>query len=269
MFGYTVGERWWHVVYRHILTIGRFTALEALRTRVPVLALVVMAILLCASLFVRELAVAESLRFQTGLYAAAVRLCAVFMTSLYVLASMTREFNDKGLEVLLALDVPRSHYIFGKMAGFLVTAAIIAAVLSLPLWVLAPAGGTGAWALSLAIELALLALVSLFCVVTFSHLLPAASVVAAIYLLTRSITAMQLMSAHPLTGQDTAAHQVMAALVDALAWLTPPLDAWTQTAWLVDAAPGAAALAGIAGQGLIAMALLTAATLFDFHRRSL
>ena len=80
--------------------------------------LLTLCVLLGASLFIRELAVTESARFQTGFYAAAARLCAVFITSLYVLASITREFNDKGLEVLLALDLPRSHYICGKLAGF-------------------------------------------------------------------------------------------------------------------------------------------------------
>ena len=255
-------------VMTHILTIGRFTALEALRTRLPMMTLVVLAILFSASLFVHELAVTESARFQTGLYAAAARLCAVFMTALYVLAIVTREFNDKGLEVGLALDVPRSHYIFGKIAGFLAAAALITVLLTLPLWYLAPPAAAALWMLSLGIELALVASVSLFCVVTFSHLLPAAGFVTAFYLCARSVTAMQLMIAHPVSGQNTVSHQLMTLLVDGLAYLIPPLDAWTQTAWLVSAAPGATSLAVIAGQGLIYMALLTAATLFDFHRRS-
>ncbi len=253
----------------HITTIGRYTALEALRTRVPATTLLTLFVLLGASLFIRELAVTESARFQTGFYAAAARLCAVFITSLYVLASITREFNDKGLEVLLALDLPRSHYICGKLGGLTLTAFGIAAVLSLPLWLLTPAPAVLLWTASLAVELAIVVALSLFCIITFSQLLPAAGFVAAFYLLARSITAMRLMGENPVAGQDTLSQQVSGALVDGLAYLLPALDAWTQTAWLTDMAPPAGTLTAILAQGIIYIALLTAAALFDFHRRSL
>jgi hypothetical protein len=253
----------------HITTIGRFTALEALRTRVPATTLLTLCVLLGASLFIRELAVTESARFQTGFYAAAARLCAVFITSLYVLASITREFNDKGLEVLLALDLPRSHYICGKLAGFTLTAFGVAAMLSLPLWLLAPAPAALLWTLSLAVELAVVVALSLFCIITFSQLLPAAGFVAAFYLLARSITAMRLMGENPVAGQGTLSQQFTGALVDGLAFLLPALDGWTQTAWLTDMPPSAGMLSAILAQGAIYITLLTAAALFDFHRRSL
>ncbi len=253
----------------HITTIGKYTALEALRTRVPATALLTLALLVCASLFVRELAVAEAARFQIAFYAAAARLCAVFLTSVYVLASISREFNDKGLEVVLALDVPRSHYICGKLAGFMLAAVLIAMVISLPLWVLAPTAAALMWTASLVIELALVAALSLFCVVTFSQLLPAAGFVAAFYLLARSIDAMRLMSAHPLIGAEAPSQQVMTAFIETLGYVLPALDRWTATTWLVDAVPAPAALGGIALQGAIYLALLTSAALFDFHRRGL
>ena len=71
-----------------------------------------------ASFFVEQIAITESARFQTGFYAAAARFAAVFIVALHVLASVAREFDDKGLDMLLALDLPRSHYVLGKLAGF-------------------------------------------------------------------------------------------------------------------------------------------------------
>jgi ABC-type Na+ efflux pump permease subunit len=253
----------------HITTIGKYTALEAIRTRVPATALLTLALLFLASLFIRELAVTETARFQTGFYAAAARLCAVFITCLYVLASISREFSDKGLEVLLALDVPRSHYICGKLAGFMLTACAIAVLLSLPLWVLAPTGAAVLWTFSLAVELALMSALSLFCIVTFSQLLPAAGFVAAFYLLARSVTAMRLMSDNPVAGQGTLSQQVTQGFVEGLGYLIPALDRWTETAWLVNAAPDSSVLFAILAQGVIYTGLLAAATLFDFYRRSL
>ncbi len=253
----------------HITTIGKFTALESLRTRVPATALLTLALLLCASLFIRELAVTEATRFQTAFYAASARLCAVFLAGVYVLASMTREFNDKGLEVILALDVPRHHYICGKLAGFIAVALMIALIVSLPLWLLAPLAATLMWTASLAVELALVVALALFCVITFSQMLPAAGFVAAFYLLARSITSMRLMSTHPVAGQDSLSHQLSARMVDGLAHVLPALDRWTATAWLVDAAPEPVLLLGLFAQGCAYLALLFAATLFDFHRRGL
>lgn len=253
----------------HITTIGKYTALEALRTRVPATTLLTLALLVCASVFVRELAITETARFQTAFYASAARFCAVFLTGIYVLASMSREFSDKGLEVVLALDVPRSHYICGKLAGFMAAALLIGAVISLPVWLWAAPLPALFWSLSLLAELALIAALALFCVVTFSQMLPAAGFVAAFYLLARSITAMRLMGAHPVAGSDSWSQLVMTGLVEAMAYVIPPLDQWTATTWLVDTPPSASLLGGILLQALLYLSLLIAATLFDFHRRSL
>src|SRR5688500_16231749 len=96
-----------------IATIARYTLFEALRTRLPVLVLGIVVALTAAAFFVQSLAISESARFQLGFYAAAARLAVVFVAGLYVLVSMTREFNDKGLDVLLSLDLTRSHYVLG------------------------------------------------------------------------------------------------------------------------------------------------------------
>ena len=100
-----------------IATIARYTMLEALRTRFAVLALAIIGVTLAGSFFIREIAITESARFQTAFYAASVRFAAVFVAALYAIASVSREFQDKGLDVALALDLPRSHYVLGKLAG--------------------------------------------------------------------------------------------------------------------------------------------------------
>src|SRR5262245_13034562 len=251
-----------------IATIARYTLLEALRTRLPVLVLATLLALLAASVFLESIAVTEGARFQTGFYAAGVRLASVFITALVVLVSVTREFNDKGLDVLLALDLPRSHYVLGKLAGFLGIAALIAVAAAVPLaWSAAPQAVLQ-WAISLAVELALVAALALFCVITFSQLTPAASFVLAFYLLARSITAIRLMGANPLSGADTLSHQVIQIVVETLALVTPALDAWTRTAWLVDAPAPWSAVLLLASLSALYVVLLAAATMFDFYRKN-
>jgi hypothetical protein len=250
-----------------IATIARYTLLEALRTRLALLVLVVLLALYAASWFVQSIAVIEGARFQAGFFAASARLACVFVAALYVLASVTREFNDKGLDVLLALDLPRSHYVIGKLAGFLGIAALLAAAAALPLLLASPAGGLQ-WMISLALELAVVVALALFCVLTFSQLTVAAGFVLAFYVLGRSLTAIRLMSDHPLAGADSASHQVIQLLVDGVALVMPALDAWTRTAWLVNEAAPWPALLQVAGQAVLYVGLLAAAAMFDFYRKN-
>jgi hypothetical protein len=250
-----------------IAAIARYTLIEAMRTRLPALVLVTLLALLASSFFMETIAVVEGNRLQTGFYAASVRLASVFIAAIYVLVSLTREFNDKGLDVLLALDLPRSHYILGKLAGFLAIAALIAAAAALPLAWFAPLPAVALWAASLAVELAIVVALALFAIVTLNQLTPAASFVLAFYLLARSLTAVRLMSAQPLSG-DTLFHQVLRFMVETLALVMPALDAWTQTAWLVNGPAAWSAILPLLGLGALYVVLLAAATMFDFYRKN-
>jgi len=248
--------------------MARYTLLEAWRTRFPIILLIAVALLLSISFFVEALAVTESARFQASAYAAGMRLAGVFIAALYVLVSISREFNDKGFDIVLALDLPRAHYVLGRLAGFLALASVVAVVAGVPLLFLAPWEGVLQWVASLAFELAIVVALALFCMLTFSQLVPAASIVAAFYLLTRSITAIRLMGAHPLSGADSLSHKVMSTMVEALALVTPAFDQWTETAWIVNEPAAWHALLGIALQSVIYVLLLAAAAMFDLYRKN-
>jgi ABC-type transport system involved in multi-copper enzyme maturation permease subunit len=251
-----------------IATIARCTLIEALRTRLAFLTLGAVIILLAASFFVESLAISEGARFQAGFYAAGMRFACVFLAGIHVLASVAREFNDKGLEVLLSLDLPRSHYILGKLAGFLAVAGLMAAIASLPVaWIAAPAPAAQ-WMISLGLELSIVVALALFCIVTFSQVIPAACFVLAFYLLARSLAAIRLISAHPIAGADSPFHQVMQFLFDVLALIMPSLDAWTRTAWLVNEQAPWPEILQLAGQSALYVALLAAAAMFDFYRKN-
>ncbi len=251
-----------------IPTIARYTLLEALRTRLPGLVASAIMLLGAAGFFVQEIAITESARLQTGFYAATMRLTCVFITGLYVISSITREFNDKGLDIVLALDLPRSHYILGKLTGFLVIGALIALTASIALAFLATPGAALQWGLSLAFELAIVVALSLFCVVTFNQLMPAASFVLAFYLLARALTAIRLISAHPLTGADSFSHRFISMMMEGLSLVMPALDEWTRTAWLVNQQAAWADIGALAGQSALYVALLVSATMFDFYRKN-
>jgi len=255
-------------VTHQIATIARYTLLEALRTRLPHVLAAVVLVLGAGSFFAGAIAITESTRVQVGIYAACMRLATVFVAAMYVLASVAREFNDKVLDVTLALDLPRSHYILGKLSGLVLLGSALAAVAALPLVFFAPTEGVLAWGVSLALELWIVMALALFCAVTFRQPIAAVSFVVAFYLLARTLTAIRLMSAHPLAGSGSPAQQVSQWLAEALALVMPALDAWTQTAWLVGRAPAWTSIAVLVGQSALYVALLAAATMFDFQRRN-
>ena len=73
-----------------VLTIARFTLLEAVRTRLLWIVLVILALLFLASLFVQHISVTETARMQTGFLAATARMAAVLVLSLHLAGSMVR-----------------------------------------------------------------------------------------------------------------------------------------------------------------------------------
>ncbi|HUO43841.1 MAG TPA: ABC transporter permease [Burkholderiales bacterium] len=255
---------------RQIAAIARFTLLEAGRVRLWWLFIAILAIACGAAWFVHQLAITESARIQTAFLAAMVRLAAVFVLTLHILTSIVREFNDKGLELILSFDLRRGDYVLGRLLGFLLIALLIALLATAPQLALAPPHAALQWGLSLACELAIVAALSLFCIMTFTQLMPAASFVLGFYLLARTLTAIRLMDAAPLTGADLPSHQVISWVIDGLALVLPALDRYAQGAWLIgDSAISWPASAALAAQAALYTVLLAAATTFDFQRRNL
>jgi ABC-type transport system involved in multi-copper enzyme maturation permease subunit len=254
---------------RHpVFTIARYTLLEGLRARLPWLALLMLLALFAASALLGQLAITESLRIQTTFLAATLRPAAVFMLCLHIIGSMTRDFNDKGFEFILSLDIPRASYVLGKLLGFGLIGILLAVAVSAVVMAPAPTADGLLWTVSLVCELWLVAALSLFCVIALPQIMPAASFVLGFYVLARSIAAMQLMSGSPILGETSLAHQALPRLVDLLALLLPRLDTFTQSAWLVDHSGGWNLVAAIAAQAAIYVGLLAAATMFDLYRKN-
>jgi hypothetical protein len=220
------------------------------------------------SLFVKELAITESSRVQIAFLAALTRLAAVFITSLHIVSSLAREFNDRVVDLTLALELPRASYILGRFAGYAAVAMALAAGAGLLLVPFTQGLGLLVWTSTLVLELWIVSALSVFCIITFSQVMPAASFVLSFYLLARSISAMQLISASPLLADRSLAHGFAAWLLNTLAYLLPGLDRFGETAWLVDGGASIASFGNAVGQTLAYVPLLISAALFDFYRRN-
>jgi ABC-type transport system involved in multi-copper enzyme maturation permease subunit len=251
-----------------IFPIARITLLEAARSRLLWLIGATLLASLAMAGFLQHVAMIEVRQVQATIIAALLRGCAVFFVVLFVVMSMVREANDKFLELALSQPMPRAGYLFGKFLGFSAVAAVMAVALSAPLAPLAPIEHVSAWALSLLSELLIMVAVSLFCVLTLSHVVAALTAVTGFYLLARTIAALKIIAA---TSEESVALAPRIAdwLVQGIALLMPRLDLMTQSAWLVSPEPASQYLGGVFAQTAIYVMLILAAALFDLYRQEL
>ncbi len=241
---------------------------EAFKNRLARLLIVLMLTGLAFALFVKQLAIVESAAIETAFIAALYRMGSVFLLTIFIITSQIREANDKGLDLLLSLPISRTHFFAGKFLGYACCALMMAGLLSLPLFLLAPATQVFAWGISLTFELLIISAASLFFVLALPHSMASLLSVIGLYLLARTIASLQLMGATSLVETTGVFKQITNGLLNTIALLLPRLDAFTQTSWLVNGIGGMADLPLIALQTLIYVTLLSGAALFDFYRKN-
>ena len=249
-----------------VASLAKAALLEAIRNRILWLAAVVVVAAFGIAQFLNQVAMTESREIQAALLAALLRVAAVFILATFVITSMLRESSDKVTELLLSLPVPRATYFFGKCAGYALVAAVLALIFALPLVPFSQSVGLAAWAVSLFCELLIVTAMSVFCVLSLTQVVPAFAAVVGFYLLSRSMAAMQIIAGA--AADPTLADRVVNAIVALIALLLPALDRMTQTAWLLESAPGAGTVAGILLQTAIYLVLIGAAALFDLYRKN-
>ena len=252
-----------------MLVIARFTALEAARSRLAWL-VAGTTIAGCAfALFAAELAIIEARGFRAGLLGARLRSCAVLTAAAYVVASMARELDDKGVELMLSAPAPRGTYYLGKLTGFAGVAVLWTLAGACALAWCAPPLQVGIWAASLGLEILIVVAMSLACVFSFSQVTWALCVVVGFYVLSRAIAALQLMAHEPLAVHATASQWFVRGFVDALAFVLPDLGRFTESSWLIHGDGTMADLGFAAAQTAIYLGLLAAVALFDLYRKAL
>ena len=251
-----------------ILPIAAYTFREAVRNRLFTLTLCGMLCLLGLTAFVGELAVTEQRQIQAALIGAGIRLFCVCTVCLFVITSTVREFNDKGFELILSLPVPRSSYFFGKCAGFLLLALLIAAAGALLLLLYSEPGAVLLWYVSLVCELLMLVVLSLLCLFTFGNITVACMLVLAFYFLSRSMETIQLVSMSPILETHSLSQEFMNGLVQVISLFLPALQRFARSEWLVYGSDWSA-LPPILIQTGIYVVLLSAAALFDLYRKEL
>src|SRR5262245_57035606 len=250
-------------------TLARLVLTEARRGGLPWLAAACLAAGLGLATFLSQVALTESRELQLAIVAAWLRACAVFLIATHVATRTLREVDDKALELMLALPLGRPTHYLGRLAGFAALGALLGAAFAAPLLLWAAPGAVALWAVSLALETALVAAAALFFAMALVQPVPAIAATAAFYLLARAIAALQELAGGGPLADSSLAGQVARGAVAVVAALLPRLDEATRTEWLLYGPPLPSAWAAALGGLLIYTALLIVAGLFDFERKDL
>ena len=249
-------------------TIAQFTLLEAARNRLLYLVLLIVALALAFTIFLKQVAITETRDIQIAFLAPTFRLAAAFILAAFVTVSQVRELNDKVTELLLTRDLPRAHYLFGKLIGYLGIALALSVLFTLPIVFFADIPRALTWGVSLFMELAMVAALSLFCVLTLNQVVGSLATVLGAYALARSMAALQLIGSSGIREGNLVLDRIATTALDGIAFFLPRLDLFTQTGWLLHRDQPAVDLPWLTLQSLLYVVLLGAAALFDFKRKN-
>ena len=255
-------------MHSKVFTIARFTIIESLRNRFLLLSFLVIAVSFALVEFIGDLTITEHRVTQVAILAAFLRMSAVVIVTLFVVSSSVRELNDKTLEMILAMPVPRGSYYLGKLFGYLYIAALVAVIFAVLLLLYADPEQVVIWSLSLFFELTLVVALSLVMLFTFNQVPSALMGVFIIYGASRIVTSVFLMSQYPIIAHTSAAQKFMDGIIEVMTWLLPDLHRFTQTEWLVYNTAQWSSLLPLLGQTIIYLILLSFIALFDFYRKN-
>ena len=198
-----------------------------------------------------------------------LRIFAFFITCLFVITSMVREFNDKGFELILSLPIQRWNYYLGKFFGFSAVSFCLVAIICLPLFLYSAPAQVLLWGMSLFCELLIMISVSLLCLFTFGNITISFTVVTSFYILSRTITTIILISESPILETNSLSQAFIGYLLAFIAVVLPDLSMFTQNEWLIYGGAKFDAIIPVLLQTMIYLPLIASATLFDLYRKNL
>ncbi len=222
------------------------------------------------ALFVGEIAIVETRETQVGMSAAFLRLALLFFLALFTINSINREQNDRLLLLYLSLPVSRQVFVLGKFCGFALMAAILAVLSFGFLLLFTDAHSALLWSVSLLFEAWIVIGFSLLCAFSLGQITPAFAAVSGIYLLSRSLPSIILMSSNPLRShEETVIDRFMQSILHLLDYLLPRLDRFTRSEWLMYGELSTSELWFITQQSIIYLMLLLCTACVDVYRKNI
>lgn len=245
----------------------RYVLAAAVRDRLIISLLVIIALGSALSVFLGTAAYVEKYQFILAFSAGGLRILCVLGLVMFCVFFIRRSFDNKDVDYLLSRPISRVSFIISHAAAFSLIAALLGFASLVAVYFAAPitfGQGHILWGISLVFELMIMANAALF----FAMVLPSAStsamVVFGLYILSRTIGILIGIVTSGLVASPMM--KGAAATMQFISLIIPRLDLMAQTSWLLYGT-GNIGLLFICAQGIIFSALLMTAALVDLVRR--
>lgn len=248
--------------------LPRQSLLEARRSGVVWLALGALIAAALISQFMSSVALSEAREIGTTTFGALLRLSSIFIVSAHVITSTVREHHDKAVELYLAQPISRGNFYCGRFLGHSIFSTLLALAYSVPLCFLVSPGSVAPWTISLVVENIATVSACLFFSTAFAQVLPSLAAFAGLYILGRSVSAVQSL-AHGSLADSQIGSQIARMSADAAAVVLPRFDLVTRSEWLVYGSDDLIRIAEACGSLALYAVLLGFAGVFDLYRRNL
>lgn len=237
---------------------------EAVRTRFWLIYGLILLLAFCTALFVSQLVLTDSQRSLIVTCAALLRPLAATQLILHIAASINREAQEKGLDMMLAAGIRPARVVAGRLIGYGLMSFFMALAAGLLLFSLGARQALGLWVVGLTGELWLLAGFTLAAALSLRQVVGAALAAGFFYLIGHTLDAMLLLALHPVAGDLGPLHSAALWPFQAVSWLLPRFDLFGSADWLVGLRSGE--LAPILAQTAIYLVLLFALATLDLQR---
>lgn len=254
-------------MFSSMFTIARYSLLEAVRGKVLWIISSLLLLSLLISFFISQTALTETRESQVALMAGFLRLSSVFVMIFFVVSSVAREFQDKSIELIFSIAMPRYQIFFGKFLGFSLIAFVIVILYSLALLFYSDTSAVLIWSLSFWCELSLVALLSLIFILSLENV--AVSLISSIgaYALMRFMPAIQSMGDGPF--QDGLFNKFINVFLDLISLLIPRLDNFSQSSWLAVSPPASSDVVSFVIEFVLFVILFSLVGIIDLKRKTI
>lgn len=243
----------------------RFVMLTAIRDRLFTSLIALIALSIGVSIFLGTGAIAEA-RQMTIVYAAgAARVLAVLGLTIFTAFHVERLFDNREIETILSRAITREAFVFSYWLAMALMALLILLPATAAVFVFKfSVTGTVYWLITVILESFIVIAFAMFCGFTMERAIPTIFATTGFYLLARLIG---FFTGIATAGQQGGINKVANPIVEAIAFLVPRLDLAGQTHWLLYGMSEPRVVVLIAVQGIVYIALLLGACMFDLRRK--
>ncbi len=238
----------------------------ALKDKIFILYIGLVAIILSLSLFFGSSAVTEQDQFSVVFTSGALRIASAFTLVLFIIFYFRRSFENRDVDFLFSRPISRLQFIVAHFIAFVFLSFIVAVLTTIGILFLTPSElffSTIIWGVTIFAELVVLSTMAMFFGIALSTAVSATLVTICFYILSRLMgDIMGILE----TGVSTMATQILGKIMTLISFFVPRLDLMGQTSWLVYGVSDFNYFL-LSSQIIIFLGLVISATYLDLKRR--